>query len=168
MLKHSKIDEAIREVEEELNALSMESEREIERIRQAYEQKKSNISTALAHLQQARAELTGVQESIKTPPIISDNQTNNKVEKKQSTTENYKNFAVREEVRKITADSNEEYSPKSVKELLEKKFPGVLDALHESSVHRALNDLVALGEVVKVGKGKYRRLVSNMRENEQT
>lgn len=167
MLKHSKIDEAISEIEEQLDGLSMKREREIERVIRdvsaKYEQEKIKLSNALNHLQQAKNDLN----TDNRVPIIKPSDTNSGLKQNEPELNVYENFPVKNEVRKILSENKGEFSPKDVKALLEKKFPRILESINPSSVHRALNDLVESKEMTKAGKGKY-KVVNIKRESEMT
>jgi len=163
MSNHSKIDEAIDEITDDLEKLSTECESEIERIRVIYEQKKVKLSNALNHLQQAKTDLATDNQIT----IVESANTNNDTEPKQTQSKDYENFPVKSEVRKILYNKKGEFSPREVNALLEKKFPGILESINHSSVHRALNDFVKSDEMKKGGRGKY-EVLDKMSEYEPT
>lgn len=150
----AKIDDVIAEVEAEIEERSMAHRLEVERIKEAHEEEMRPLYDALEHLRQARV---GALTGRKTPgatPLLHQSFKVNAASKTGAKTA--RKFPVKREVQKLVRILDGEYSPKKIEDILDKKFPGVADQINHSSVHRALQDLVTAGEVIKLGVGRYK------------
>lgn len=164
---HKKIDDAVVEIEREIERLSTEHSQAVERLKATHEEEMRPLYDALKLLKQvkigasaddakktsaaARPSTARLKGRTNIQAAAQGERTGSRTHIKKS-----RKFPVKEEVRKMIRHIEGEYSPRSVEKLLDREFPGVADIINHSSVHRALNDLRKSGEILKVGTARYR------------
>lgn len=160
-----KIDDVIAEVEAEIEERTTAHRLAIERFNEDHEKEMRPLYDALEHLRQARVGALAGLKTLSAAHLI--NQSSGVTKGAKSTVPGRNaalkpgankspKFPVKREVRKLVRILDGEYSPQKVEDILDKKFPGVADQINHSSVHRALQDLVKAGEVIKLGVGRYK------------